>query len=435
MGAWDRFNPLGTLAAICCALFLTLTACTPAGGGGEADAGTVVVFLPGDNPGDIALRNSQAKQFEKENPDIKVDIQVIPATGYDQKVFTSIAGGNPPDIFGSGDVVIPTIATKNFAYDLNDFIKKDKSFKLSGYYPEVIDGLTNQGELLGLTDNWDTQVMYYNRDLFDKAGLDYPDESWTWDDLVSAARKLTSGEGTDKVFGIAHGLWFVPVFDQIWAYGGDIFNPAGTKCALDSPQAAAAVQSIADLIKEGIAPTAQQIENQGPLQLLAAGRAAMVIDAGRWGAYELLESKADWAVAPLPKGPEGRHNFFHLGMFAIARNSDSPDNAWKFLKYMVSNEAIKQSVANMQGVPSRPALATSPLFENDPVVKEHDALQPFLDSLPTAHTAPVVEDLPEYLDFIQRGLDGVWTGKETAAEALPTICDQVDEQLGKASQE
>ena len=419
MSVFDRFAPLRAVAAICFILVATMAACTSAGGSGE-DADRVVVFLPGDNPGDILLRNSQAKRFEKENPDIKVDIQVLPARGYNEKVFTSISDGNPPDIFASGDIVIPTIAARNLAYDLNDFVEEDKSFKLSGYYPEVIDGLTYQGELLGLTDNWDTQVMYYNRDLFDKAGLDYPDASWTWNDAVSAARKLTSGEGTDKVFGIAHGLWFVPVFDQIWAYGGDIFNSAGTKCA------------IADLIKDGVAPTPQELLSQTTLQLLAARRAAMVIDAGRWGAYELLGSKVNWAVAPIPKGPEGRDNFFHLGMFAIARNSDSPDNAWKFLKYIVSNEAIKLSVANMQGVPSRPALARSPLFKNDPVVKEHDALQPFLDSLPTAHTAPVVEDLQDYIHIMNQGLDPVWAGKETAAKALPPICKQIDEQLGKA---
>jgi len=424
--------------ALAVAILLLAPACGlftggPGGGGSDEAPGTVVVALPADDPGAIAARQELAEKFMEDNPKIPVKIQTIPAEGYDQKVFTSIAAGNPPDIFGSGDIIIPTIVTKGYAVDLNKYVERD-NFNLKAFYPEVLDGLTFNGQLVGLTDNWDTQVMYYNRDLFDAAGMDYPDASWTWEDFVSAGRQLTEGEGAKKVFGAAHGTWFAPVFNSIWANGGDVLSKDASRCTIDSPQATAAIQGIADLINEGISPTPSQLEGQSPVQLMLSGRVGMFIDAGRWAAYELQEAgdRVNWAVAPVPKGSEGRANFFHLAMFAIAKGSDSEENAWEFLKYMVSEEASQVLLENAQGIPARKKLALAPSFKNDPIVKQHNTLEPFLQSLPTAHKAPYVVDFPVYLNTIDRGIDPVWSGDKTAAEVLPGVCDKVDEQLQQA---
>jgi multiple sugar transport system substrate-binding protein len=400
------------------------------GGSGDVSPETVVVALPSDNPGDIELRQELAERFMEEHPDIPVKIQVIPTNGYNQKIFTTVAAGNPPDIFNSGDIIIPTIVDSNYGYDLTKLVEKE-DYDLSAFYPQVIDGLTFDGKLVGLTDNWDTQVLYYNRQMFDEAGLNYPDATWTWDDFVAAARQMTSGEGPDKVFGAAHGFWFAPVFDQIWMYGGDILSEDGTQCLMDSPEAIEAVQSIADLIHEGLIPSNQQLEGQGPLQFLLAGRAAMAIDAGRWGAYELREGRIDWAVAPLPKGPEGRANFFHLAMYGITRTSDSPENAWEFLKFMVSEEAIQLAAENMQGIPSRPSMVKNKDFRKDPLVQEHNTLQPFLESLPTVESAPAVANFEEYLDTVDVGMQRIWRGAATAAEALPQMCTEIEAQIAE----
>jgi multiple sugar transport system substrate-binding protein len=409
---------------------VALAACN-AGGGSDVPPETVVVWLPADNPGDIEVRQQLAQQFEKDHPDIPVQVTVIPSNGYNEKVFTTVAAGNPPDIFNSGDIIIPTIVSKDYAYDLNEFIEKE-NYDLSVFYPEVVEGLQFENKLVGLTDNWDTQVLYYNRDLFDQAGLDYPDASWTWDDLRVAARALTSGEGPKKVFGVVHGTWFAPVFSEIWAHGGDILSEDGKQCLMDEPPAVEAVQAIVDLIEEGVAPTPQQLEGQAPNQFMLSGRAGMIIDAGRWAAFELQEGKrVDWAVAPLPQGPNGRAPFFHISMYAITKNSDSPGNAWKFLKYMVSREAIKATVANQQGIPSRPQLATSPAFRNDELVRKHNTLQPFLDSLPDVHSAPYVPNLEQYLDSMEVALQRVWTGEKPVEQGLQEACDEIEQRIAE----
>ncbi len=218
------------------------------------DSGTVVLTEPGDNPGDIALRRQLAAAFMKLHPGVKVQILVVPATNYDQKIQTMIAGGKPPDIFGSGDVQIPNIVSKNFALDLAPLVKRD-NYSLSDFYPQVVDGLTYDKKLVGLTDNWDTQVMYYNASLFKKAGIAAPTVSWTWDNFLAAANKLTSGTGTRKTYGGLFENWFAAYFDQMWAWGGDPFPNKGTECGYDSSQALSAFNSIVSLYKPGVADT------------------------------------------------------------------------------------------------------------------------------------------------------------------------------------
>jgi len=384
---------------------------------------------PGDNPGDIALRRQLAASFMAKNPGVKVKILVVPATNYDQKVQTMIAGGTPPDIFGSGDVQIPNIVSKNFAIDLKPYVERDK-YDLSDFYPQIVDGLTFQGKLVGLTDNWDTQVMYYNASLFEKAGVSPPTADWTWDDFLAAAQQLTSGSGTSKVYGAVLDNWFAPYYDQIWAWGGEPYTDNGKRCGFADPKSLAGMQSIIDLYNSGVSPTPSQFADQGSTQLFLSGRVAMMIGSGRWAAYELKDVKRfDWKVAPLPKGPEGRANFFHLAMFAIARTSKNPEAAWAFLKYMVSAEGIRAGLANMQGIPARESIANDTAFTQDPFVVEHDAVQPFIESLPTAHTAPYLPNFNQIQDQVDAALDQVWQLKKTPAEVLPGVCEKLDPQL------
>ena len=411
---------------------MLLAACT---GGNATDSkappkpnqvsGTIVMAEPSDNPGDIALRNQLAKQFMKTHPKIKVKILIVPATSYNQKVQTMIAGGTAPDIFGSGDVQIPNIASKNFALDLKPYVERDK-YDLSAFYPQIVDSLTYDGKLLGLTDNWDTQVMYYNASLFQKVGIPEPTADWTWSDFVSAARKLTSGSGSSKVYGAVFDNWFAPYYDQIWENGGDPYPDNGTKCGFDSSAAVNAFNQIVSLYKSGVSPTPSQFSDQGAEQLFLSGKVGMMLGSGRWAAYDMRDVKRFlWKVAPIPKGSAGRANFFHVSMFAISRDSKNPEAAWEFLKYMVSPAGIKSGLAAAQGIPSSPSIADSAAFRNDPFVVKHNSVQPFIESLPTVHRAPNLANFNQVQDTADAQLDALWSLKSSPEQVLPKVCQAV----------
>lgn len=414
-----------------------LAACSSNGGtsGGSSAKGSITVAEPSDNPGDIQARKKLADQFMKLHPDIKVTVLVIPADGYDQKVLTLIAGGKPPDLFVSGDVQIANIVSKNYAINL-DGLAQQSNFNLSQFYPQIIQGLTFNGNLAGLTDNWDTQVMYYNKTMFQKAGIAPPNASWTWDDFQNAAQQLTTGSGSSKQYGAVYDSWFAPVYSTIWSFGGDIVSADGKTCEINQPPAIDALNFIVNLYKQGISPSPQAMsqQGQGAEQIFLSGRAGMMISAGRWAAYDLQTVKRfQWAMAPLPQGPAGRANFFHLSMFAIARNSQHSQAAWQFLQYMLSKKGIETTIGNAQGLPSAPSVLKDPAFADSPIVKKNDTVQPMLESLSTAHRAPNIVAFNEFQDKLDAAWDSVWTGKQDPKTAMDAFCNSVSSLLQSGS--
>ena len=107
----------------------------------------------------------------------------------------------------------------NAVLDLTSLINEDKKFSLNGYFPATLKPLTYNGHLYGLPVNWSTMVMFYNKTLFDKAGVKYPDESWTWDDFRAAAQKLTIRENGRAV---QYGAIAPDTFLTIYSFGGRI---------------------------------------------------------------------------------------------------------------------------------------------------------------------------------------------------------------------
>jgi multiple sugar transport system substrate-binding protein len=414
---------------------LIAAACTGggSGGGGNTSTGkvTITVAVPSDNPGDIQARQKLAAEFMQLHPNVTVKVLVIPADGYDAKILTLIAGGKPPDLFTSGDVQIANIVAKHYAVDITG-LAKQTNFDLSVFYPQIIQGLTFGNKLVGLTDNWDTQVMYYNKNLFDAAHVPYPTADWTWADFESAAKKLTSGQGTSKVYGAIFDPWFAPTYSTIWSYGGDVVSADGTTCELNQPPAIQALTFIKGLFDQGISPSPQQMnqQGQGSEQIFLSGRGAMLIGNGRWAAYDLQSVKRfTWAIAPLPKGPNGRANFFHLSMFAIAANSPNQSEAWQFLQLMVSKQGIETTVGNAQGVPSIPSMVQDPAFTGSPIVKGHDTVNPMLESLPTVHRAPGIVNFNQFQDQLDAAWDPMWAGSKTPQSAMDKFCNSIQSVL------
>ena len=151
-----------------------------------------------------------------------------------------------------------------------------------------------------------------------------------------------------------------------------------------------------------------------------------MIGSGRWAAYDFRDvRKFTWRIAPIPKGSSGRANFFHLSMFAIARNSKNLEAAWEFLKYMVSEAGINQGLAAAQGIPSRRSIAESASFKSSAFAIAHDSVQPFLDSLPTAHRGPNLANFNQAQDTVDAGFDTMWSLKEPPSTVLPKVCAKV----------
>src|SRR5215216_106797 len=167
--------------------------------GGEP-SGKIVFAYPGEETEQI-MRPEIVKMFMEKHPNIMVEEQPVPGD-YDTTVLAQIAAGNPPDVFVSGDVFVAPFIKDGVAADLTPFFESDSDLKESDFYPSVIDYFRGpDGHAYMMPDTLDVQRIYFNKELFDKAGVDYPAEGWTIADFEKAAAAITSGEGPDKTYG------------------------------------------------------------------------------------------------------------------------------------------------------------------------------------------------------------------------------------------
>lgn len=147
--------------------------------------------------------------FEAEHPGIKVEYETAAWDAYFTKLQTVVAAKQAPDAFELNYENFVTYADKGALADLTPLIAADTGFSTDVYNPTALAAFAQDGKQLGLVESFSNVVLFYNKDLFDKAGVAYPTADWTWTEELAAAQKLTD---------TANGVWgnFAPI--QFWEF-------------------------------------------------------------------------------------------------------------------------------------------------------------------------------------------------------------------------
>ncbi len=163
---------------------------------------------------------------------------MIPWANYWDKLQTTVAGARPSTSSGMNKPNFPVYASKGALTDLTDLIAQAK-IDTSVYPQSLRDLYTYDSKLYGFPKDFDTIALYYNKKLFDAAGVAYPDDTWTWDDLYAAAKKLTTADqwGYISTTGDQIGYW-----NYIFANGGQVLNADGTSVVIDQPASCDAIK-------------------------------------------------------------------------------------------------------------------------------------------------------------------------------------------------
>ncbi len=298
---------------------------------------------------EIEIIKSSVELFKKNNPGIDVKLERLPAgDAYTEKIITQIAGGNPVDVMFVNAEQFYIYAKKGILLPLNANVEKDK-FPVDKFYAKIIDKFTVDKNLYVLPrDIAPVCVVFYNKELFDAAGLRYPTPEWKWDDMRAMAVKLTQkmADGT-TVFGYADewGIWDPFVLSNGGKYVDDLKNPK--KCLLDSKEAIAGLQYRQDLIyKYKVMPSPSQLSAMGGVgaaDLFIQGKAAMFLS-GIWKTpYFRTTMKQKWDATVFPKGPSGKKGYLISGGgYSILKSTKHPEEAWKLLTYLAGEEGQKQ---------------------------------------------------------------------------------------------
>jgi multiple sugar transport system substrate-binding protein len=275
------------------------------------------------------------REFEGQNPGVKVNLLITPWADYWTKLQTALPTGTGPDVFWLNHPNAVSYLPTGLVKDLEPWAAdiKFENFPRNFYEP-----FTYQGRRYGVPFMWDDIVLFYNKAAFDRAGVSYPTAAWTWDDYLAAAQKLTlrSGNQVTQYGTIVTASFQSGVGPFIYQNGGVLFNADRTKVNLNTPEVKEAVQFNMDLIyKYRVAPTLQVVSEATAEAMFQSGLAAMMpalsIRIGFFG--DVLGQ--DLNVAPLPrKVTQG--TVFHNIAYAVSEKTANPEEVRAFTAFLAS---------------------------------------------------------------------------------------------------
>lgn len=295
-------------------------------------------------------------------PGANVELTQVPWSQYWDSVQTNAAGGDLPDVFNMSQDRFYFFADNDALLDLQPYLDA-ANIDTATWGTGLVDPYRwgeNQDLYAGPV-NWDTIGLYYNKDLFDAAGLEYPTADWTWDDFSDAAAKLTDAD--NDVYGAAVYSEYQGGYAN-WIAATDttpVVDAARTGCTLQDPGSIEALTYLKGLLDAGYMPSVSILGGSSAddaFNYWAAGRVAM-ITGGSWKIANALEiTEFDWDVAQLPKNPTTgiSRPILHSVGYVAAANSENPALAANLVIYLASDEGQK-FFADAGGVaPANPAL-------------------------------------------------------------------------------
>ncbi|MDE5699853.1 MAG: sugar ABC transporter substrate-binding protein [Lachnospiraceae bacterium] len=370
-----------------------------------------------------------ADAFTAQNPGVEIELLDVQADEYNNKLTVMLAGGDSdPDV-----IMVKDAETQVTMKEKGQILCLDSYINESGIDLSLYDGAAEQlqidGEQYTLPFRRDWYVLYYNKDLFDAAGVAYPSDDMTWDEFEALAEQMTSGEGNEKVYGSHNHTWMALVSN--WAVQDGKNTLMSSDYSFLAPyyeqalrmQDNGVVQSYANL-KTGNIHYSSVFEQQ---------QCAM-IPMGSWFIATLIKDKADgkidfnWGVTkiPHPEGVEAGSTVGSVTPIAINAKSDEPDLAWEFVKFAtseagaeiladnsvfpaISSDAVIDKLASIEGFPEdgKTALEVKSLVFDRPL---------------DAKMAAVRKVIEEEHDMIMIGEEDIENGianmNERAAEAI-----------------
>jgi multiple sugar transport system substrate-binding protein len=324
-------------------------------------------------------------RFEEANPDILVQLEAVSGRDYYTRLLTQIAAGDAPDIMQIGDDAVPMFVGQGSFLSLDGFIDGTYPLDTSIYLPGVLDPGQWDGEQWLLPKDFSPLAVYYNKKVFDEYGVPYPEEGWTWDDMLETAQALTKdtdGDGTTDVWGIQLTANWTTGFEYwVAAAGGSLISEDGTQFVgyMDSPETIEAVQFFSDLynVHKVAPPPADFALWKGGNAEFDNGKAAMRLD-GRWPQGSFKDNpNIDLGTVGVPAGKE-QANVLFWGGFGIFSETKHPEAAWRFLSFYVGEEGSE--VWKDWAIPPVASVAEEAGLTEDPIegvwISELDHLAP-----------------------------------------------------------
>ena len=313
-----------------------------------------ITFSTWGSQSEIKVVKALIKQYEQIN-NIQVKLIHIPQN-YFQKLHLLFASNQAPDVAFINNYYLPVYQEADLLLDLSPYFLDELKSDL--YFNNAIKSLSKGNSLYAVPRDVSNIVVYYNKDMFKRYGISYPNENWTYDDLIKLGKQFSNGE--QWAVGIEENpLFWEPV---LWSNDATIFDENGV-FVLNNQNSKQALKYFIDLKnKYKIIPPKSITANRTMAQLFLDEKVAMHFS-GRWLVPKYRqEAKFDWDVVSIPRGVVGSVSGSDSSGWAISKNSKNIDLAISFVKYMSSKEVVSEVTKSGLITPARKDVAYSDVF-------------------------------------------------------------------------
>lgn len=359
--------------------------------------------------------------FEADNPDLELEFPMI-GSGYADKITTVIAGGGDsvPDVIMLAMDLVPKFALTGAIQPLDAYITEDYK---DGLYELALDALTVDGSVYAAARDVSPMAMFLNVAMFEDAGIDLPDESWTVSDFIEIAEALTKVDESGKP--VQWGYYFPKypdtMYDWILLEGGRYVSEDGTTSLMSTPETKAGLQFMYDLIYEHkVVPTEAQHSQYGDGNFASflAGKVGMQIAALSFSSnLNAATPPVEYAVVPLPRRDSDNSLFTHafVNTWAIPRGAKDPDLSWRVIEWLSSKGGQQIALDYGMGLPA------SREVDTEAFVAQRADNQVFLDMLEYAVPFETYRYGAEFNVELRQQLDVLWLNETTVDDAAAAI--------------
>jgi len=282
--------------------------------------------------------------YVKDHPNVSIEVQTVNWDEYWTKLEAAATSKTLPDIFWMHTNEFMKYATAGKLADVTK-LYEDSNYYANNFPSGLIKNFSYEGKMYGVPKDWDTIALAYNKDLFNQAGVSYPDDTWTWETVIDAAQKIK-----DKT-----GAWgfLAPLDDQsgylnlVKQAGGYIISEDGKKSGFTDPGTKKGIQTWISLqLDYGFSPKQATFAETDAGSLFGSGQGAMML-LGSWNVNPYLQNYPDlnWDLAVLPKMSDpvkgdGRGTIYNGLAYSTGADNKNLDVVKDFLKYLGTEEAM-----------------------------------------------------------------------------------------------
>ncbi|HEX7735895.1 MAG TPA: sugar ABC transporter substrate-binding protein [Ktedonobacteraceae bacterium] len=391
-----------------------------------AESGQITLTVSGwtSSPAEDALVQKNLQNFEALHPNIKLIWS--PITGdYPTKMRANVASNTVPDVFYLQPAMSSEYISAGKLLNLSPYMGK-AGVKAEDYYSSLISPFTcTSGQVYGLPKDWNSLGVYYNKSMFQQAGLTAPSASWTWNDFQTDATKLTKTANGKAVYGAVLSADLSRWGAILLQNGGSVLNKAGTQAAFNTAAGVQALDYYASFFKNksGALPTTVGASWNG--DAFGQQRAAMVLEGGWLTPYMTSTyPSVQYGIAPLPTGPNGtRADLSYTNAWSASAATKHPEAAWEFIQYMTGSTVQESQLNAGFALPTLKSLANAQYFAAHPDFKVlFDAgIYSYAD-----YYGP--QDSAIHTD-LSNAIQSVLLGKSDSQTALNNAATQINTQL------